>query len=45
MKAVVITENKTLQYTDVPAPVLVDGQVLIRVKAAAVNRADLMQTS
>ncbi|MBQ8339674.1 MAG: NAD(P)H-quinone oxidoreductase [Clostridia bacterium] len=43
MKAVVITEDKKLQYTDVPAPVLVDGQVLIRVKAAAVNRADLMQ--
>lgn len=43
MKAVVITEDKKLQYTDVLAPVLVDGQVLIRVKAAAVNRADLMQ--
>ncbi|MBE6595034.1 MAG: NAD(P)H-quinone oxidoreductase [Ruminococcaceae bacterium] len=43
MKAVVITENKTLQYTDVPAPVLADGQVLVKVHAAAVNRADLMQ--
>ena len=43
MKAVVITEDKKLRYADVPNPTLADGQVLVKVHAAAVNRADLMQ--
>ena len=43
MKAVVITENKDLVWTDVPDPQLSDGEVLIEVHAAGVNRADLMQ--
>lgn len=44
MKAVVIVkENQSLKYTDVPNPVLKDGEVLIEVYAAAINRADLLQ--
>ncbi|MBO4262531.1 MAG: NAD(P)H-quinone oxidoreductase [Clostridia bacterium] len=44
MKAIVINkEDKSLIYTRVPDPVLKDGEVLIKVKAAAINRADLLQ--
>ena len=43
MKAVVITEEKTLKWTDVADPILKSGEVLVKVHAAAVNRADLMQ--
>lgn len=43
MKAVIITENKDLLWTDVPDITLKDGEVLVEVHAAAVNRADLMQ--
>lgn len=43
MKAVVITEEKTLKWTDVENPTLKAGEVLVKVHAAAVNRADLMQ--
>lgn len=43
MKAVVIAENKDLVWTDVPDPVLLDGEVLVEIHAAALNRADLMQ--
>ncbi len=43
MKAVVITNEKTLLWTDVENPVLKSGEVLVKVHAAAVNRADLMQ--
>jgi len=43
MKAVTITNKKTLQMSDVPMPQLRPGEVLVKVSAAAVNRADLMQ--
>lgn len=43
MKAVVITDNQGLLWTDVENPVLKAGEVLVEVHAAAVNRADLMQ--
>lgn len=43
MKAVVITEDKKLKLADVPEISLAAGEVLVRVHAAAVNRADLMQ--
>lgn len=43
MKAVVITENKDLVWTDVENLTLRAGEVLVEVHAAAVNRADLMQ--
>jgi len=43
MKAVIIDKNKNLVWTDVPNLVLKDGDVLVEIHAAAVNRADLMQ--
>lgn len=43
MKAAIITEGKTLVWSEVSLPALRAGEVLIKVHAAAVNRADLMQ--
>lgn len=43
MKAIVIQENKDLVWQEVENPVLSDGDVLVEIYAAAVNRADLMQ--
>ena len=43
MKAIVFGKNRELVWTDVPDPVLKDGEVLIDIHAAAVNRADIMQ--
>ena len=44
MKAIVINkENQSLSYTNVPNPILKEGEVLIDVYAAALNRADLLQ--
>lgn len=43
MKAIVIQENKDMIWQDVPNPVLKDGDVMVKIHAAAVNRADLMQ--
>ena len=43
MKAIVIEPNKDLVWKEVENPVLKPGEVLVKVAAAAVNRADLMQ--
>ena len=43
MKAIIITDKKTLETAEVAKPQLKAGEVLIEVHAAAVNRADLMQ--
>ncbi len=43
MKAIVINNDKSLSYTDVPDPILKQGEVLIEVYASALNRADLLQ--
>lgn len=44
MKAIVINKvDQSLSYTDVPNPVLKDGEVIIETYAAALNRADLLQ--
>jgi len=43
MKAIVINNDQSLSYTDVPNPVLKDGEVIIEVYASALNRADLLQ--
>ena len=43
MKAVIIENDKSLNWTDVADPILKEGEVLVEVHAAAVNRADLLQ--
>ena len=43
MKAVLVMPDRHLCYTDVPDPVLREGEVLVKIHAAALNRADLMQ--
>jgi NADPH:quinone reductase-like Zn-dependent oxidoreductase len=46
MRAVVITEPggpEVLEVQDVPAPEVGAGEVLVRVAATALNRADLLQ--
>lgn len=43
MKAILVTEDKSLSWTDVPDPVITSDEVLVKIEAAALNRADLMQ--
>ncbi len=43
MKAVLINPDKSLRWDNVPAPVIGAEDVLVKVEAAALNRADLMQ--
>ena len=43
MKGIVITADQHLQLADLPKPELTAGHVIIRVKAAGINRADLLQ--
>ena len=43
MKAMLIDENKKLVWSDVPDPVIGDDEVLVKIYAAALNRADLLQ--
>ena len=43
MKAMILDEKLNFVWCDVPDPIRKDGEVLIEVHAAAVNRADLMQ--
>ena len=43
MKAVLVNEDKSLRWDDVPNPVLREDEVLVKVEYAALNRADLMQ--
>ena len=43
MKAMLIDENKNLVWSDVPDPVIKDDEVLVKIYAAALNRADLLQ--
>ncbi len=43
MKAILVNEDKSLRWDDVPNPVLGDDDCLIKIEAAAINRADLMQ--
>ncbi len=43
MKAVIIDEDKNLQWQDFPVPEAADSEVLIKVFATAINRADLVQ--
>lgn len=43
MKAILVKENRHLVWTEVPDPIVQPRDVLVRIEAAAVNRADLMQ--
>lgn len=43
MKAMLIGENRNLLWSDVPDPVIKDDEVLVKIYAAALNRADLLQ--
>ena len=43
MKAMLVDENKNLVWSDVPNPVIKDDEVLVKIYAAALNRADLLQ--
>jgi NADPH2:quinone reductase len=43
MKAILTNQDKSLAWASVPDPVMSDGEALVEIHAAAVNRADLMQ--
>lgn len=43
MKAMLIDENKNLVWSDVPNPIIKKDEVLVKIYAAALNRADLLQ--
>ncbi len=43
MKAILINSDKSLSWSDVPDPVIKSDEVLVKIEAAALNRADLMQ--
>lgn len=43
MKAILVCENNSLCWSDVPDPVIREDEVLVEIHAAALNRADLMQ--
>ena len=45
MKAVLIDPEHQLNWSEVPDPALKPGYVIIQVKAAGVNRADLLQAA
>jgi putative PIG3 family NAD(P)H quinone oxidoreductase len=43
MKAIIVSENKELIWADSEMPEVLDNEVLIKIKATAVNRADVVQ--
>ena len=43
MKAILVDENKNLVWSDVADPIIKDDEVLVKIYAAALNRADLLQ--
>ena len=43
MKAILINDDKSLSWSDVPNPAIKADEVLVEIHAAALNRADLMQ--
>ena len=43
MKAILVNEDKSLRWDSVPDPVMKSDEVLVKIEAAALNRADLMQ--
>ena len=43
MRAILVDENKNLVWSEVPDPVIKEDEVLVKIYAAALNRADLLQ--
>lgn len=43
MKAILVNDDKSLRWDEVPNPILGNEDCLIKIEAAALNRADLMQ--
>jgi len=43
MKAILVNNDKSLSWSEVPNPVIKSEEVLVEIHAAALNRADLMQ--
>ena len=43
MKAILVNDDKSLRWDNVPDPEVKSDEVLIKIEAAALNRADLMQ--
>ncbi len=43
MKAILVNEDKSLRWDDVPSPTVGAEDCLVKIEAAALNRADLMQ--
>lgn len=43
MKAILVKENQSLVWSDVPDPVMGEEDVLVEIHCAALNRADIMQ--
>jgi NADPH2:quinone reductase len=43
MKAILVNDDRSLRWDDVPNPEIKSDEVLVKIHAAALNRADLMQ--
>ena len=43
MKAILVNEDRSLRWDNVPDPIIKDDEVLVKIETAALNRADLMQ--
>ncbi|MBR0326446.1 MAG: NAD(P)H-quinone oxidoreductase [Clostridia bacterium] len=43
MKAILINDDRSLRWDDVPDPIIKSDEVLVRISATAINRADLLQ--
>ena len=43
MKAILVNDDRSLRWDNVPDPVIGTDEVLVKIEAAALNRADLMQ--
>ena len=43
MKAILVNDDKSLRWDNVPDPICGDEDCLVKIEAAALNRADLMQ--
>lgn len=43
MKAILVNDDRSLRWDDVPDPIVGEEDVLVKIEAAALNRADLMQ--